>query len=62
MRLTAPPVDRVDVDWAVLHRDLADVYERHGMAVQANVHRRLALAHAAARSVAAAKTRGSHDT
>ena len=44
-----------DVDWAAVHRDLADVYERHGLDVEAGVHRRLASSHDAAREAAEAK-------
>ena len=44
-----------DVDWAAVHRDLADVYERHGLDVEASVHRRLATSHDAARASAEAK-------
>lgn len=37
------------VDWAAVHRELADVYERHGLLVEAGVHRRLASSHEAFR-------------
>lgn len=39
----------MSTDWAALHRDLADVFERHGLPAQAEYHRILAGLHEAAR-------------